>query len=291
MASRPPYEPQEYWTRLHREGSLRSVGQSGLPEELNVWLYRSLERNLRSFLRRHGLLDPGPRRVFEIGAGTGYWTPLWLGLGADQVDGCDIAPEAVARLRERFPGRYFAGDIAEEGVIPNNAQYDLVTVFNVLLHIMDEDRFAAAARHVAAAVGAGGHLLLVEPALYLESSVRPIKPGASSMARLLDRYREVFESDGLEFVTSEASTTVANNPIEHGLPSIKRFIWLWRTAVRNAKRGARRADVVGRVLWLLDGPLMRSGAAPSGKFVLFRRPIQLADAQGPYKSASYLTSD
>lgn len=277
MPSQRTYEPQEYWTRLHREGTLRSVGQSGLPVELNVWLYRALERNLKAFLRRHGLLDPVPRRVFEIGAGTGYWTPLWLGLGVEQVDGCDLAPEAVARLRERFPGDYYLGDIAEEGVIPAVASYDLVTVFNVLLHIMDEDRFAAAARHVAAAVSPGGHLLLVEPALFLETSVRPIKPGASSMARLLTRYRDVFEASGLEYVTAAASTTVANNPIEHGLPSIGRFIWSWRTAVRNAKRGPRRANVVGRLLWLADGALMRSGVAPSGKFVLFRRPTTTAE--------------
>jgi SAM-dependent methyltransferase len=277
MPSQRHYEPQEYWTRLHREGTLRSVGQSGLPVELNVWLYRALERNLRAFLRRYGLLDPVPRRVFEIGAGTGYWTPLWLGLGVEQVDGCDLAPEAVARLRERFPGDYYLGDIAEEGVIPADASYDLVTVFNVLLHIMDEDRFAAAARHVAAAVGPGGYLLLVEPALFLETSVRPIKPGASSMARLLTRYRDVFEASGLEFVTAAASTTVANNPIEHGLPRIGRFIWSWRTAVRNAKRGPRRANVVGRLLWLADGALMRTGVAPSGKLVLFRRPIQTAE--------------
>jgi SAM-dependent methyltransferase len=277
MPSQRHYEPQEYWTRLHREGTLRSVGQSGLPVELNVWLYRALERNLRAFLRRYGLLDPVPRRVFEIGAGTGYWTPLWLGFGVEQVDGCDLAPEAVARLRERFPGDYYLGDIAEEGVIPADAPYDLVTVFNVLLHIMDEDRFAAAARHVAAAVGPGGHLLLVEPALFLETSVRPIKPGASSMARLLARYRDVFEASGLEFVAAAASTTVANNPIEHGLPSIGRFIWSWRTAVRNAKRGPRRANVVGRLLWLADGALMRTGVAPSGKLVLFRRPIQTAE--------------
>jgi SAM-dependent methyltransferase len=271
MSSQRPYEPQEYWTRLHREGSLRSVGQSGLPVELNVWLYRALERNLRTFLRRHGLDDPGPRRVLEIGAGTGYWTPLWLGLGAERVDGCDLAPEAVARLRERFPGDYYLGDIAEEGTIPEEASYDLVTVFNVLLHIIDEGRFAAAAQHAAAAVAPGGHVLLVEPALFLETSVRPIKPEASSMARPLDRYREVFENAGLEFVTSSASTAVANNPIEHGLPSIGRFIWLWRTTVRNAKRGPRRADLLGRLLWLADRPLMSSGVAPTGKFVLFRR--------------------
>jgi SAM-dependent methyltransferase len=269
----PAYDPRAYWTQLHREGSLRSVGQSGLPIDLNVWLYRVLERNLRSFLRRHKLLSPPPARVFEVGVGTGYWTPFWYHLGAERVDGCDLAEEAVARLRERFPDATFtAGDIVDEGVIPADGSYDLVTVFNVLLHIIDEDRFAVAAGHVAAAVRPGGHLLLVEPALLLEASVRPLRAGASSTARLLARYREVLEAAGLELVVASASTTAANNPIEHGLPHIGRFVWSWRTAVRQARKGPRRARLAGRVLSLVDRIVMPTGVAPSGKLLLFRRP-------------------
>jgi len=267
------YDPRTYWSRLHREGSLRSVGQSGLRIELNVWLYRTLERNLRAFLRRHGLLAPVPRRVFEVGVGTGFWTPLWYQLGAERVDGCDLIDEAVERVAARFPGAVFTtGDVADEGVVPADRSYDLVTVMNVLLHIMDEDRFAAAATHVAAAVRPGGHLLLVEPALLLDASIRPIKPGASSMARPLARYRAVFESAGLELVAVEASTVVANNPIEHGLPHASRFVWSWRTAVRTARKGARRASLAGWTLSLADRFLMRTGVAPSGKLILFRRP-------------------
>ncbi|MHB8672572.1 MAG: class I SAM-dependent methyltransferase [Candidatus Limnocylindrales bacterium] len=272
----PPeaYDPRAYWSRLHAEGSLRSVGQSALPVELNVWLYRVLERNLRTFLRRHGLADPAPQRVFEVGAGTGYWTAFWHRLGAAQVDGCDLAASAVERLRARFPdGTFVGGDIADAGVIPADASYDLVTVINVLLHILDEDRFTAAARNVAGAVAPGGHVLLVEPALLLDASVRPLRDGASSTARLLERYREAFEAGGLVFVAAEASTVVANNPIEHGLPHIGRFTRSWTTAVREARKGPRRADLVGRILSLVDRPLMRTGAAPSGKILLFRRPL------------------
>ena len=54
----------------------------------------------------------------------------------------------------------------------------------------DPEAVALAAGHVAAAVRPGGHLLLVEPALFLETSVRPLREGASSTARLLARYRD-----------------------------------------------------------------------------------------------------
>jgi len=270
---RAPYDPTAYWSRLHREGSLRSVGQSGLPIKLNVWLYRVLERNLHAFLRRHDLLRTAPRLVFEVGVGTGYWTPFWHHLGAERVDGCDLVEDALARIRDRYPDATFiAGDIAEAGVIPGDGSYDLVTVLNVLLHITEEDRFAAAAGHIAAAVRPGGYLLLVEPALFLDASIRPIKPGASSMARPMARYRTVFEDAGLLLVAAQASTVVANNPIEHGLPSIGRFVWSWRTAVRYARKGPRWAGLTGRVLSIADRVLMRTGVAPSGKIILFRRP-------------------
>ena len=50
-----PYSPIDYWTRLHARDDLSAVGQSSLPPGLNRWLYRALERNVGSFLWRHGL--------------------------------------------------------------------------------------------------------------------------------------------------------------------------------------------------------------------------------------------
>jgi len=60
MSGDPAYDPKTYWTSLHEAGTLRSVGQSGLPVEFNEWLYRALGYNLAFFLRRYGLLSPPP---------------------------------------------------------------------------------------------------------------------------------------------------------------------------------------------------------------------------------------
>lgn len=276
-----PYDPKTYWTRLHETPDLRAVGQSGVPVELNQWLYRILEHNLRSFLRRQGLVAHPPARVYEVGIGTGFWTPFWYDLGAREVDGCDLVEVAVERLRQRYPKATFtAGDIADPSVVPDDASYDLVTVMNVLLHVMDEERFGAACAHIAAAVKPGGHLLLVEPALLGDSTVREVRPGASSRARTLSVYRAPFEAAGLEFVTAEACTVVGNNPNDPGQRGFHGFERAWRTAARHAKKGPRRADLVGRILFVADRPLMRTGAAPSGKIILFRRPAQTRGEAG-----------
>jgi SAM-dependent methyltransferase len=268
----PEFDPATYWASQHRESTLRAVGQAGLPEELNRWLYRIGRRNVRAFLARNGIHSLDGLAVFDVGSGTGFWVGTWLEMGATRVDGCDFVPEAVARLRERYPdATFFVGDIAEPGTIPLEARHPFVSVMNVMLHILDEQRFDAAAANVAATVAPGGHLLLAEPALSLAGSVAPTRPGASSVARPLDRYRTAFETAGLELVAVGASTIVAANPIERGDPRYRRYARTWAAVGRWSRRGPRWADATGRLLSVGDRVLMRSGRAPSGKLILFRR--------------------
>ena len=145
-------DPTAYWERQHEASTLRAVGQAGLPEELNRWLYRIGRRNVLAFLARNGIRDLDGLAVFDVGSGTGYWAATWLSIGAARVDGCDFVAGAVERLREQYPGSTFSlGDIAEPGTIPADRGYPFVTTMNVLLHILDDDRFAAAATLTAAA--------------------------------------------------------------------------------------------------------------------------------------------
>ncbi|HLO34933.1 MAG TPA: class I SAM-dependent methyltransferase [Candidatus Deferrimicrobium sp.] len=264
------FDAKAYWARLHEESSLRSVGQSGLPVELNRHLYAIARRNVLGFLRRNHAIDPPPARVFDAGAGTGFWTALWLSLGATTVDGCDLAPAAVERLRASLPGAFSDGDMADPGVVPGDASYDLVTVMNVLLHILDDDRFVAALRNVAAAVAPNGRLLLAEPVL-TRSPEPELRPGASSRARVLSRYTDVLLPAGFVLEAVASSTVVGANPIERGHPRFGPYLAIWNGASRWSKRGPRRAAAVGILLQWLDRLLLPFGEAPSGKLLLFRR--------------------
>ena len=269
------YEPRDYWSTLHRGGGLKAVGQSGLPESLNRWLYKIGRRNVTAFMTGRGVANLRGATVLDVGSGTGFWIDVWASLGAARIDGVELIPEAVERLRERYPDSTFAtGDVAEAAVLPSDRTYDVVTVMNVLLHVVDEERLASAAANLAAVVKPGGRLLLAEPALVRESSVLPPRPGASSVARPLTRYREVFEVAGLRFVAVGPSTVVGANPIETGDPLYRWYAALWKRVGRAARRGPRRAEGLGAALAALDRILMVTGAAPSGKLILFDRPIR-----------------
>lgn len=268
------YDPQDHWSRLHARGDLSSVGQSGLPADLNAWLYRALERRVRWFARRHRLIDP-TSTVFDVGAGTGYWVRVWHDLGAPRVDGCDLVPAVVDRMNGAFgpADRFVASDIgAIEPGLPSE-RYSLVSVLNVLLHLTDDAAFGRALGALAGLVAPGGRLLLVEPILLDPVYERPPTPTQTSRARGLAAYRDPLLAAGLELVELRGAVAMANNPIEAGSrAAYERYLRWWRWVARRVKASPRSARWIGPLMVALDRIALASGAAPSSKIVLFRRP-------------------
>ena len=270
-----PYSPSDYWQELHRRGDLSAVGQSALPAGINGWLYRTLARNYGRFIHRHGVDRPVPARVYDIGAGTGFWVGWWRAQGAARVDGCDLVPEVADRLNEQFGaegGTIVAADISDpSGLGPE--MYDLVSCQNVLLHVTEDELFARALRNVAGLVAPGGVLVLTEPILLHPEYERPYDPEKHSRARSLAAYRVPLEEAGLRLEALEAATVIGNNPIEAGSPaSYQRFVRWWRFVARRSKEQPRWVPWLGRAIYHLDPMAIRTGAAPSSKLAMFRRP-------------------
>ena len=268
-----PYSAADYWTNLHQRDNLSAVGQSALPAGINRWLYRALARNLRRFLGRHRVAPPAPARVLDVGAGTGYWVEFWRGRGA-VVDGVDLVPLAVERLAERYAGSgtFWVADVAQTGSL-RGEQYELVTCLNVLLHVTDDEAFRRALANVAGAVAPGGRLLLAEPILHNAELETPYNPDRHSRARSLATYASPLAEAGLELVAVDAATVLANNPIEASSPAwMGRFQGWWKFVAGRSKRNPASSRWLGPLVYVADGVAIRTRAAPSSKFALFRRP-------------------
>ena len=103
---------------LHHRKNLSAVGQSGLPEGINTWIYRSICRNLKRFEQRH---DPTSVQI-AAHAGDRVWNGvldrLWQVLGW-QVDGCDLVADAVTDAQEAHPAaRLWVADVSSaEGIM------------------------------------------------------------------------------------------------------------------------------------------------------------------------------
>ena len=269
------YDPRDHWSRLHARGDLSSVGQSGLPADLNTWLYRALERRVRWFVSRHHALRE-VTSVFDVGSGTGYWVRVWHDLGVARVDGCDLVPAAVERLEAEFGARgdrFVAADIGTPDAGLPAGRYGLVSVMNVLLHLTDDEAFRRALANIAALVGPGGRLILVEPILLDATYERPATETQTSRARGLAAYRDPLQAAGLELVELRGALAMANNPIEAGSrAAYDRFLRWWRWVARRAKSSPGSIRWLGPLMLALDRVALASGAAPSSKIALFSRP-------------------
>jgi SAM-dependent methyltransferase len=267
-----PYDARAYWNRLHDRDNLSAVGQSGMPSRMNALLYRALERRVRWFVRRHGVLPVA--RAFEVGAGTGYWVRVWHDLGAGRVDGCDLVEAAVERLDDAFADRgdrFVVSDIgAPDPGLPDE-RYGLVSVMNVLLHLVDDAAFERALGAVAGLVEPGGHLLLVEPILFDPTYERPCTPEQASRARPLAAYRDPLAAAGLELVEILGAVALANNPIEAASRTAYARYERWWEWLRLRARKGRITPWIGPVLLAGDRAALAFGQAPSSKVALFRR--------------------
>ncbi len=182
------YRPQEFWEqRLAEQFDLRGTGETGLSLAYNRACYALRAEVLQSCLVRAGMLPAG-RRVLDVGCGTGFWTEYYVSRGAHYT-GVDIAQVSVDRLAARYPGQRFIRADVSDGV--PNGPYDLINAFDVLYHVIDDERWESALRQLAGALAPSGLLLVTDVfsdrgALAEHNVMRP-----------LGRYLAVLDSAGL----------------------------------------------------------------------------------------------
>jgi SAM-dependent methyltransferase len=182
------FDPRAYWENRHAERyGPESVGYAGLGVSYNVWMYR-VRRHVVCREIRKARLDLPSCDVLDVGSGTGFYIELWSRLGAKSVTGSDFAPYAVASLRKRFPTHRFCElDITACDLPGELGQFDVVSAFDILYHIVEDAKYSQAIRNVSALVRPGGHFLFSENLLpgQRESSVHQVSRSCAEITQLL----------------------------------------------------------------------------------------------------------
>lgn len=181
------YQSKEFWEkRLGHHPDLSGTGEPGLSIAYNQACYRLREIVLERELQGNGFGDLAGKRVLDVGSGVGFFVDFYTRRGAD-VTGVELTEVGAKLLRDRFPrAHFFHGDIVELEV---GTGYDVVNAFDVLYHIVEEDRWEAAVRRLGQALAPGGLLLLTD----VLSPVRA-RLAAHNVMRDRDRYTEILKS-------------------------------------------------------------------------------------------------
>jgi SAM-dependent methyltransferase len=123
-------------------------------------MYKLQERALEQALRHHGI-DVEGKRVLDVGCGTGFFVDFYAQKKA-VVTGIDIADISVRMLGAKFPScRFLKADISAPHMGLEET-FDIVNVFDVLYHIVDDGAFETAIQNIGARCRRGGWTFITD---------------------------------------------------------------------------------------------------------------------------------
>jgi len=255
--SAPPFDPADFWqTRLAGNvAGLDEVGHRALGAEYNAFIYRRREEALAQALPDLAI-ELEAARVLEVGCGSGYWVKRWEELGVGDLVGFDLSLAQIEQLRSRFPDyRFVQGDIttaSRDGLLER--RFDIVTLFDVLYHIVDDDKAGRVLETLAGVMDDRSVLLVCDQIVGTDISLRAhVKfRGRSTFQRLL-------AEAGL-CIRAEIPLFVWLAPPVFKLRSLNFAIHSGYAAVGMAMRRSRRLGTwMGRSVSNLDRFLLKRG--------------------------------
>lgn len=157
-----PYDAKDYWeNRLKHNWDITGVGYINLGVYYNQWLYRVRRRVFNEHIK--GLnLNFEQLRVLDIGSGMGFYLDIWKSHRVKSVTGSDIASVAVEHLRKSYPELSIMKlDISESPEAQNFCEnnFNIVTAFDVLFHIVDDKKFRKAIFNISELLISGGYFI------------------------------------------------------------------------------------------------------------------------------------
>lgn len=154
------YEGNErlYWDeRIRAETRHRAIGRRSLPEAINRYRKERLFEVIDRAVAGTGI-DLEGARVLDAGCGTGVYTAHYRSRGAVVV-GVDLSYEGLRSARAHEPSSRFCA--ARVSSLPFcGPGFDLVHVFSVLYHVVDDREWRSSLQEIAGVVRPGGVLIM-----------------------------------------------------------------------------------------------------------------------------------
>ena len=236
-------DTKDYWeNRLRGEYSLLGVGDIGLGLAYNQWLYRIRKRVFHGIVRwrwRRNL----PGRVLDVGSGTGFYIDLWRGLGVRELTGSDLTEVAVEKLAERFKGTAFRQmDISQD--LPAemlHEKFDAISVFDVLFHIVDDEKYDHAVKNLAALLVPGGVML------YSDNFTEEKQDIGHQSSRTWKDISATLEKHGLHVRRRFPMFVFMNDPVKTRSRLLRKFFSI---VTRIVRRSEFFGGLMGALLYL-----------------------------------------
>ena len=199
------YNPKAYWeNRLRNDFSARGVGHIGFSDAYNRWLYRRKRSCIEAALRGVSLRG---KDVLDVGCGTGFFVEWYLAKGA-RIYGIDLTDVSIQRLQQKFDGKFKVQDVSDPTFDPFGKKFDVVNIWDVFYHIVDDAKFEAALQNVKNCLKDGGLLLFTD----FLGGTSDVLFADHVKGRSFETYSKILKSKGFRFIENRPLYRFLNLP-------------------------------------------------------------------------------
>jgi SAM-dependent methyltransferase len=246
--SSAPLTVSDYWeSRLQENFGLHGAGFIGLGREYNNLLYK-VRRNVFIHKMKSMHIDFTSSDVLDIGCGTGFYVDLWNKIGVRTVTGIDITNIAVRSLKSKYPGQeFYRADISNQQDIENlnTKKYDIVSAFDILFHIVDDNRYENAIKNIHSILKAKGIFVFSDNFVH-----GPAIRSTYQVSRSLSHIEKTLVENGFEIIQRRPMFVLMNTPVDTTNRGSKR---IWKALSLLLQRyGDTAGSTVGSFLYPIE---------------------------------------
>ena len=244
------FDAQSYWEqRLSTGPGIHKVGHLAYGYVFNAALY-SLRKNLVNAILRtiYTGVSPSTVSVLDIGCGSGFYLSLWQNFGVKHIQGIDFTQSSIDYCKARFPQcSLLKADISDEASLSSLGLYSCISVFDVLFHIVDDEKYNLAIKNIASHLQEDGILLYSDNFLQYDT-IRE----KHIVHRSLQQVSAILQKNGFEIIKRQSMFYVMGYPID-----MKSRFWgrLWNICMYPVRKseliGALYAIILYPIEWIL----------------------------------------
>lgn len=261
------FDQAAYWRdRVSGKMGLGAVGHRSLGTAYNRWIYQRRVDVLDNLSSNKIRVDNGTR-VLDLACGSGFYESYWQSRGVTHLTGVDISAKNMTTLREMFPNyRFVEADLTENANLPDEP-FDIVTLIDVLYHIVDDAAALRTLGFASAHLAKNGRLLIYDQLVSRDYMLRQ-----HVKFRGREHFVDMLRSQGLE-IEQEIPLFVllvppvyGNRPLDFLIAAIYYIAGLVFRAVPVI------GSLAGRMAHAIDAQLMKRGIhTPNNSLYIIRR--------------------
>jgi len=222
-----------------------------------------------------------------MGCGSGFYEDIWLSKGAKDLNGIDITAISVRELSAKYPSfNFYEADITSLTLIQDlklkEKSFDIITAFDVLFHIVDDNKFEQAIKNIG--------MLCSEDGLIFMTDFFPHKRPYIIFhvnSRLLRHYLQVLSRNGIKIVDRMPVHYLLSAPfdVSNGLLQ-KILLRFWWGII--AKMIERTTHLLGPIFFILDSLLTRVFTESPAIEMIICKPVQPESDKVCHTGSSFL---